>query len=450
MKLFLFCIIVFTSIKLFSQVSNLKKYDANETTLHLDDSIVYFRSSMKPFNGIIQKKNDNGKVIFECNYIDGRKDGLAKMWCSDGHLYFAGNYKNGLPNGTFEWWYANGKIAAKCLYSEGLLNGKCEEWYEEFGQLKYEENYKLGRLFGIQRYFTKEGASIGGGDLKDGNGTILIYSENSQLASERHYINGMLDGLVKNYDENGKLKCEGNYQLGKKNGIHKAFDREGHLMFDCNFINGLENGLSTWWLDKDKIEETYSNGDLLQIKSNGKELEDEHIFHPYYAVCDVNEEPNQIVIKQFTDFNPGYYYYWDELDNTLDEICHPRMNNSDNPFSRGGTGGAGNGSGSVESGNGSKSGNGSSSDGGGRMRVRLNDPVLPQYETAFDSKIYLLLTINGNGDVVDAKCIQSKTTCSDSSIINDVIRQIKKQVKYSKDPITEEAITYITINIDSQ
>lgn len=87
---------------------------------------------------------------------------------------------------------------------------------------------------------------------------------------------------------------------------------------------------------------------------------------------------------------------------------------------------------------------------GGGTRVRMNDPVLPQYKTEFDSKVYLQLTINGNGEVVNAKCIKSKSTCSDPSIINDVIRQVIKQVKYKKDPNTALAITYITLNIDAQ
>jgi hypothetical protein len=125
---------------------------------------------------------------------------------------------------------------------------------------------------------------------------------------------------------------------------------------------------------------------------------------------------------------------------------------SDNPFASGGTGGkegAGKGKfgGVGNGGDGEGSGSGG---GGGGSRVRLNDPILPQYRTDIDSKVYLQLTINGNGEVVNAKCIKSKSTCSDPSIINDVIRQVIKQVKYKKDPNTALAITYITLNIDAQ
>lgn len=125
---------------------------------------------------------------------------------------------------------------------------------------------------------------------------------------------------------------------------------------------------------------------------------------------------------------------------------------SDNPFASGGTGGkegAGKGPfGGV--GNGGDGEDGSGSGSGGGTRIRLNDPILPQYNTNFDSKVYLQLTINGNGEVINAKCIKSKTTCNDQTIINDVVKQVIKQVKYKKDPTTALAITYLTITVDAQ
>jgi hypothetical protein len=122
---------------------------------------------------------------------------------------------------------------------------------------------------------------------------------------------------------------------------------------------------------------------------------------------------------------------------------------SNNPFASGGTGGnegAGKGKfGGV--GNGGNGEDGPGTGGGGGTRVRLNDPVLPEYEINYASQVYLQLNINGNGEVVNAKCIKSKSTCSDQKIIDDVIRQVIKQVKYKKDPSTALAITYITLNI---
>ena len=122
-------------------------------------------------------------------------------------------------------------------------------------------------------------------------------------------------------------------------------------------------------------------------------------------------------------------------------------NNSTNPTSttvRGtnyfGTGGSGGGTGS---GNGPFGGSGSGTDdgvgpgkggGSGKARVRLNNVSTPQYDIDVDCRVGLKLTINSDGVVTDCRSIKSVTTCTNQTIINDVIRLVKQQVRYNKDP----------------
>jgi len=73
-SLFLFCsilcVIFFSQTKIYSQT---KVYDVKETTLHLQDSIVYLRSTMSPVNGIIQKlEKDSRRIVFEASFISGK------------------------------------------------------------------------------------------------------------------------------------------------------------------------------------------------------------------------------------------------------------------------------------------------------------------------------------------------------------------------------------------
>jgi len=126
-------------------------------------------------------------------------------------------------------------------------------------------------------------------------------------------------------------------------------------------------------------------------------------------------------------------------------------NQSTNPF---GSGGSGNGNGA---GNGpfggpgdGEMGDGPSGAGDGRARTRLNDASLPSYDTDFDSRIHLKLTINSNGDVVNASIIQSKTTCTDQRIINQVIAEVKRQVKYKKDPGAGLVYAFYTVQIEAK
>ena len=85
--------------------------------------------------------------------------------------------------------------------------------------------------------------------------------------------------------------------------------------------------------------------------------------------------------------------------------------------------------------------------------IRLNDPVFPKYKIESNCRVCLQLTVNGNGEVINAKSTNSKTTCSGSSIIEEVIIQVIKQVKYSKDAnssISTKYITYLTVTLESE
>ena len=95
-------------------------------------------------------------------------------------------------------------------------------------------------------------------------------------------------------------------------------------------------------------------------------------------------------------------------------------------------------------------GNGSSGFGDGKARTRLNDAILPSYDTDFDSKIHLKLSVNANGDVFAATCIKSKSTCTDQSIINQVIAEVIRQVKFKKDLGSGTVYAFYTVQIDAK
>lgn len=135
-------------------------------------------------------------------------------------------------------------------------------------------------------------------------------------------------------------------------------------------------------------------------------------------------------------------------------------NNSSNPTSTtargtnyfGGGSGGGNGSGNGPFGgvgNGDENGGVGPGRGGGsgKARTRQNNVVLPQYNIDIDCRVGLRLTINDDGTVVSARSIKSVTTCTDQSIINDVIRLVKQQVRYNKDSGAPLAEVDYTIGI---
>ena len=108
---------------------------------------------------------------------------------------------------------------------------------------------------------------------------------------------------------------------------------------------------------------------------------------------------------------------------------------SNNPFGTGGDGGGnGSGSGTGFGNDRGDGGDGTGGNGSGTGRIRLNNLNTDQIKSSENATIYLTLTINAEGKVVSAKSISSKTTTTDTRLINQLITAVKAQIKYNKDP----------------
>ena len=311
MKFIIIICFFLLNYNIYGQVTT-KVYNIDETTFHLFDSILYLRSNMTPLTGTIRKYDSDKKIVFECNYINGIKDGSLKAWCSNGVLVFSATYKKGIPDGLFQWWYYNGKLKAKCNYLGGLLNGKCEEWYENHGQLKYEENYLNDKMIGVQRYFSENGKYLGGGELVAGNGRLFFYYSENKIAIEAEYNSGYLDGQVKFYTVDGKIEKIHNYTLGILNGVQQEW-YNGKLVEEINFKFGKINGLQKIWSDGKLIEE--------HIWENSEEVSSKF----WNENSELIEAPDFDLTRAFTSENSYYpnfeHINYLNLNKTLGRWC---------------------------------------------------------------------------------------------------------------------------------
>lgn len=315
---------------LYSQSQNLEKatYNANQTTFHLFDSIVYVRSNMSLLNGIIIKYNQENKKVFECQYVDGKKDGSLKVWCSNGNIVFSASYKNDLPNGLFQWWYPNGDLKARCFYKNGTLDGKAEAWHNAYNQLMYEENYVDGRMCGIQRYYNEDGKYLGGGNLQNGSGTLEFISNSEGLKILANYTDGKLQGEVSYFSFNGGLLRKNNYFNGDLDGMQIEI-KNGNIIHEVHYLVGQKNGLERVKDESEKLTKEYDwlDGKLLSSKyydENGKVIIMPDDYVDWNALeLELDEIPYEITI--FDRVNnylklrevPGFWCYEIELKNLL-------------------------------------------------------------------------------------------------------------------------------------
>ena len=80
---------------------------------------MYFRKN----NGIGKEYDLNGKLIFEGEYLNGKKNGIGKEYGLNGKLIFEGEYLNGKKNGNGKEYNDEGKILSEGNYLNGKKNG---------------------------------------------------------------------------------------------------------------------------------------------------------------------------------------------------------------------------------------------------------------------------------------------------------------------------------------
>ena len=70
-------------------------------------------------------------------------------------------------------------------------------------------------------------------------GVVFMKYDNGQLAYERNFKDGLLDGLSKSWYENGQLSSEGSFKKDQLNGVVRAWFRDGGLEYDRFYEKGI-------------------------------------------------------------------------------------------------------------------------------------------------------------------------------------------------------------------
>ena len=159
----------------------------------------------------------------------------GKGYDEDGNIIYELIDGNGKVKEYYDW---NGKLMFEGEYLDGRRNGKGKE-YDCYGDIIYEGEYLKGKKNGIGKEFFNgilifKGQYING--IKNGFGkeyTSIIYSTyNSDLLNEKKFFE------VKKTYYHIKLIFEGEYVNGKKNGNGKEYDYFGLLIHEGKYLNG--------------------------------------------------------------------------------------------------------------------------------------------------------------------------------------------------------------------
>ena len=141
------------------------------------------------------------------------------------------------------------KIIYEGEYINGKRNGKGKEYFRN-GKLQFEGEFKNGKKW------KGKGYDINGNfdyELIDGSGKMKEYNSNDILIEESEYLNNVKHGKGKVYDEvNGQLEFEGNYLNGRKNGFGKEY-HDGLLIFEGEYLNNKKFGKGKKYDDNGEV-----------------------------------------------------------------------------------------------------------------------------------------------------------------------------------------------------
>ena len=204
-------------------------------------------------NGKGKEFNDKGKLIFEGDYINGKRwngngydinnniiytlkngNGIIKEYNSNGTLKFEGEYLNGEKNGSGKEYNGDGELKFEGEYSNGKRNGFGIE-YGFYGNVQFKGEFLNDSKWNGNGYDIDRGNVY---KIKNGKGMIREYYVGvyRDLRLEGEYLNGQLNGKVKQYYYKGRLFFEGEYINGEKNGKGKEYGYSGEIKFEGEYL----------------------------------------------------------------------------------------------------------------------------------------------------------------------------------------------------------------------
>ena len=98
------------------------------------------------------------------------------------------------------------------------------------------------------------------------HGVVRVWHKNGVLASEEHYLNGLLHGVCRQWSESGRLL--GKYRMIHGTGVQRGWHENGNLQLEFSTVRGDFSGRYRMWLHDGSLvsEEIYLHGRIVDAQ----------------------------------------------------------------------------------------------------------------------------------------------------------------------------------------
>ena len=130
------------------------------------NGVWYFNNEI--YNGKFIDYYYSGRIQGEGTLINGKLDGLRKMYFQNGNLSVERYYTNSISNGFEKEYYEDGTLKQKGILINGLEDGVWETYFPN-GQVKRKANFKNGKIEGENINYYSTGRILSTEMGKNGN-----------------------------------------------------------------------------------------------------------------------------------------------------------------------------------------------------------------------------------------------------------------------------------------
>jgi antitoxin component YwqK of YwqJK toxin-antitoxin module len=132
---------------------------------------------------------DGKSIMSEREYFNGSSKFIAREYFQNGKVSKEVMLENNLPNGEVKEYYETGVVKDKFTAKNGLRDG-LRVYYYPNGKPWVETIYKENKPWAIVANYDSKGNKRDGGTLKDGNGTLIFYEDDTTVREVITYRNG--------------------------------------------------------------------------------------------------------------------------------------------------------------------------------------------------------------------------------------------------------------------
>lgn len=198
---------------------------------HSEYILADFKDGM--YHGNYRHFKEN-KLLEECRYKEGNRDGLYKRYYGDGQtVQSERTFIDGKRDGKWtEHLSGNaGDVTRISFYKNGLPDGQWSETWKD-GKPRSKSSYKDGKKEGVWIRYGKGGKPEKSTTYKNDekNGEEITYFTDGTPEKSSNYLNGKLNGVTKEfYFGSGKCKSEYTFKNGEREGAYKRYFDTGKL-----------------------------------------------------------------------------------------------------------------------------------------------------------------------------------------------------------------------------